>query len=769
MKISRESILKLGKLIITLFLLFVVFSKIEIRSFFALAEYIEWEYIFLAIFVTMLQTVILAWRWYRIIGFLNGRLEAKIAVRLSFLGVFMNQVLPSSIGGDVFRVWGAHRNGLKNGVGFTSVIIDRVTGLLSLSLVVTLAAILVWQKLDDQVLRLSIVCSGPVILCAIVLSSVISLDKLTFLNHHIIRLLSQLSDGLRNLLSSFSHINETLLLGVLASLVGLFAVFVLQQGVGIDLPFTVNVALVGAVTLLSAIPISIGGWGVREVSMVTLFGMVGVSSDNALMLSMLYGIVLIVAAMPGGFLWWTIKGHAKSEFASDHKFRQEPLSTTGKMEPRRVNKLYLLIRDFCQRFIYWLGLKELPLLWRSIYLSFITSLIFLILLKGPVLTDDSSSYINHWPTRSPGYPCLLDLFGGHYYILIFSHTLAGIFSVLFFCSKLSAVLLIPKKYEIFVSFLLLVPYFPLSIFFGIANLVGTESVSYSLFLVSIGYFIYGLVNNDRQSILLSCLMLFFLMLTRKQFIFLYPVYVVMLLCKRNYKKSLSFVLIIFISYFAANVSEKIYNGINNSHYTGIPFTGIQLVIRPLWISDQNDVKLFSGINKEVFVSVLQAMDTRKVSLKACKESNLPIQCGYHHFLESYNIICWQILYPILKSYGITDWWVIDKMTLDFTFELIRNNAFEYFVEYYSAVKNGDGFYYSVLLVLSIIASVVDVFRRNSVSSQILLMVSMMSLANILLVSIAEPLLQRYTFYTSFLQIAVIILLLIKPGKYECVE
>ncbi len=259
------------------------------------------------------------------------------------------------------------------------------------------------------------------------------------------------------------------------------------------------------------------------------------------------------------------------------------------------------------------------------------------------------------------------------------------------------------------------------------------------------------------------------MLTRKQFVFLYPVYVVTLLCSRNYKKSLGFVIMFFISFIAANVSERIYNGITAGHYSGIPFTGIQLVVRPLWMANQADAEIFSGLNKKVFVSVLQAMDARKVSLSACKENNLPIQCGYHHFLESYNIICWQILYPILNSYGVNSWWEIDKLTLSFSYELIRRNPFNYASEYYSAVKNGDGVYYIALLLLLIISSLLDIFRNNSVRSQILLMVSMMSIANILLVSIVEPLLQRYTFYTSFLQIAMIIVLLYQPWKIECVE
>ena len=55
--------------------------------------------------------------------------------------------------------------------------------------------------------------------------------------------------------------------------------------------------------LITTIPLTIGGWGVRENAMIIGFGLVGVSSDAALALSVLLGLVGLFTTLPGGLVW----------------------------------------------------------------------------------------------------------------------------------------------------------------------------------------------------------------------------------------------------------------------------------------------------------------------------------------------------------------------------------------------------------------------------------------------------------------------------------
>lgn len=64
------------------------------------------------------------------------------------------------------------------------------------------------------------------------------------------------------------------------------------------------------VNLLQALPISIAGWGVREGSFVAGFGLFGIPSKDALLLSILFGFILLLASAPGSVLWLLQKRQA---------------------------------------------------------------------------------------------------------------------------------------------------------------------------------------------------------------------------------------------------------------------------------------------------------------------------------------------------------------------------------------------------------------------------------------------------------------------------
>jgi uncharacterized membrane protein YbhN (UPF0104 family) len=61
--------------------------------------------------------------------------------------------------------------------------------------------------------------------------------------------------------------------------------------------------------LIMVIPISIAGWGVREGVMVVGFGYLGVAPEAALALSILYGLLMLVVALPGGIVWALKRSH----------------------------------------------------------------------------------------------------------------------------------------------------------------------------------------------------------------------------------------------------------------------------------------------------------------------------------------------------------------------------------------------------------------------------------------------------------------------------
>jgi uncharacterized membrane protein YbhN (UPF0104 family) len=49
----------------------------------------------------------------------------------------------------------------------------------------------------------------------------------------------------------------------------------------------------------------VAGWGVREGVLALLLGLVGIPGSQGLSLSVVYGIITVIAALPGGLIWLT--------------------------------------------------------------------------------------------------------------------------------------------------------------------------------------------------------------------------------------------------------------------------------------------------------------------------------------------------------------------------------------------------------------------------------------------------------------------------------
>jgi len=83
--------------------------------------------------------------------------------------------------------------------------------------------------------------------------------------------------------------------------------YVLAASLHIDVGLIDCVLLMQPVALITALPVSIGGWGTREAAMIGLFGLIAVPASAALALSVQLGLLNIVVTLPGGLLWLLVK------------------------------------------------------------------------------------------------------------------------------------------------------------------------------------------------------------------------------------------------------------------------------------------------------------------------------------------------------------------------------------------------------------------------------------------------------------------------------
>ena len=253
--------------------------------------------------VALVQSV----RWRLILGFLGGELSRGRSAVIVLLSLLYNQVLPSTVGGDAVRVWMARHQAPSVVEIVHSVIIDRVTGLAALALI----AAITWPVLVLEVgPSPSVIAAGAVsfggVLATILLFLASFLPK-KFSATLLLRWVRSLASALR---SASVPIARALRIGGMAifghvcvlSITGL-----LGFSLGIDTHWSTYAVIIPPVLIVSVLPISVAGWGVREGAMVVGLGLLGVSSEEAFALSILFGAVSTAAGLAGGAIWLTTR------------------------------------------------------------------------------------------------------------------------------------------------------------------------------------------------------------------------------------------------------------------------------------------------------------------------------------------------------------------------------------------------------------------------------------------------------------------------------
>jgi len=222
-----------------------------------------------------------------------------------FKGTFFNQGLPTSIGGDGVRILDCSREKGSAEDAFYGVFIDRIIGLAGLLLLNIIALGLNRSLLPTNVyVPLLIILAS--LACGLIL--LFFLRKFRFITTgRYLGFLGRLSEKYFQVYASVSSMGTQLGLSIITHLLAMTAFFMIGQGVGLGFHLQVYLVLVPPVILLTILPISLAGWGVREGAMVGFFLLVGADKSKILTFSILYGLVALAASLPGLIVYITQK------------------------------------------------------------------------------------------------------------------------------------------------------------------------------------------------------------------------------------------------------------------------------------------------------------------------------------------------------------------------------------------------------------------------------------------------------------------------------
>lgn len=247
--------------------------------------------------VVQAQVVGSALRWRYTVARLGRRLTVPHVLREYYLASLLNQVLPGGVTGDAARI---ARNRHAGGVGAVAygVIIERLAGQVAL-VAVTLVGLLAWPwiaggGLPDEatagIRALAVLFAG---------SALAALLLMRFGPAAWRPWLGGFGPAVRR---AWWADGAWLVQGVSSVvIVGTYLLVFAIAAYAIDqpLPWPAVPIVVPLVLFTMLLPISVGGWGVREVAAAALWPVVGLTAEAGVATSVLYGLLSLVGALPG--------------------------------------------------------------------------------------------------------------------------------------------------------------------------------------------------------------------------------------------------------------------------------------------------------------------------------------------------------------------------------------------------------------------------------------------------------------------------------------
>ena len=117
---------------------------------------IQYPYLIVGFGLVTTAAVISFVRWYALVRMLGVPFRLMDSLRLSFVGAFFNLVIPGAVGGDLVKAAYLSRMNLPRTQAITTLLVDRIVGLLGLFFLASVTALAGWSELSPAIQRLGI-------------------------------------------------------------------------------------------------------------------------------------------------------------------------------------------------------------------------------------------------------------------------------------------------------------------------------------------------------------------------------------------------------------------------------------------------------------------------------------------------------------------------------------------------------------------------------------------------------------------------------------
>jgi uncharacterized protein (TIRG00374 family) len=297
----------LAKLLVSGGLCFLVWKSIastpgiESHDFTKIMLNINYKYLLFALLCIFFSYFSGCLQWKQLLATQNIRMTYVNLFRFYLTGCFFNNFMPGNVGGDLKKIYDIKQNSTETvGAAVSATFLDRLCGLYVLcGFAILVGVAFFWQ---DSIQKYFLLPSLIIFFCfSLGLCMLFSrrFGKLLFgkilffLNKRVLHL-----HGRFQAFRTKRLFAQLVLLSMVTQSLRVFSHYFCALSIGVDISISWYFYYIPLIAIVSALPISIGGFGPRELLAASLFGRAGVSAMEAVIMQLLaYGANLTVSLL----------------------------------------------------------------------------------------------------------------------------------------------------------------------------------------------------------------------------------------------------------------------------------------------------------------------------------------------------------------------------------------------------------------------------------------------------------------------------------------
>lgn len=308
---KQKHILTALRIAVGIVLMTYLLVRLDLRLVMRNISALDLRYLLMAFGCYFVFIVVSAWRWQVLLEHKQLQIPFHRTNIIYFISVFFNNFLPTTVGGDVMRVvYSAPAE--RKADALAAVLADRILGFIGLFLFGLTAVIylIITQHRVEFLILMVAGLAGLSLLTFFLFSQkayrIIApgLERLAFLR------LGERLTRLHRALNAFGESLDRIIIcvaqSVLIQILLALPPFLVLRGLGNYqtglLPFFIYVPIIN---VISMIPVSLNGLGIRENSYVLLFARAGLSRETAVTISLVCAALVFLWSLPGGILFIT--------------------------------------------------------------------------------------------------------------------------------------------------------------------------------------------------------------------------------------------------------------------------------------------------------------------------------------------------------------------------------------------------------------------------------------------------------------------------------